>query len=233
MLFYNRMPFYFLDKPAKYQRVWAMYMTFEIKALWSPTTHSMTRLSHLETLHFLLECQNKVMLFYNRMPCYFLDKPAKYQWVWAIYMTFEIKALWSPTTHSVTRLSHLETLRFLLKYQNVLTSKFWPHLIQRFVVINLCGKILSRRQVFEAEQGVPVTSTSPAWIMLNNLWYITDHITLQTLYNFTVAKVKGKCRVWGFYGTAACRPIVPLPPNDFPSFISRGAKHHIGTRDLC
>ena len=41
--------------------------------------------------------------------------------------------------------------------------------------------------MFEAKQGVPVTSTSPAWIMLNNLQYITDRITLKlTTYNFTV-----------------------------------------------
>ena len=44
-------------------------------------------------------------------------------------------------------------------------------------------------------------------------------------------KVKG--HVWGFFGTAVCRPIVPLPPNEFLSFISRGATHHIGRRDLC
>jgi hypothetical protein len=47
----------------------------------------------------------------------------------------------------------------------------------------------------------------------------------------STVKVKG--RVWGLFGTAACRPIVPLPPNDFPTFITRGATHHIGTRDLC
>ena len=46
-----------------------------------------------------------------------------------------------------------------------------------------------------------------------------------------VKKVKGQ--VWGFFGTAACRPIVPLPPNEFPSFVSRGATYHIGTRYLC
>jgi hypothetical protein len=41
--------------------------------------------------------------------------------------------------------------------------------------------------MFEAKQGVPVTSTTPAWIMLNNLQYITDRITLRlTTYNFTV-----------------------------------------------
>jgi len=43
-------------------------------------------------------------------------------------------------------------------------------------------------------------------------------------------KVKVKGRVRGLFGTAACRPIVPLLTNEFPSFIST---HHIGTRDLC
>jgi len=85
------------------------------------------------------------------------------------------------------RLSHLESLHFFLKSLNDLTSKFWPHLIQCFVIVNLCGKILACRQMFEAKQGVPVTSTSPARIMLNDLQYITDRITLKlTTYNFTV-----------------------------------------------
>jgi hypothetical protein len=43
--------------------------------------------------------------------------------------------------------------------------------------------------MFEAKQGVPVTSTSSAWIMLNNLQYITFCIALKlTTYNFTVEK---------------------------------------------
>ena len=46
-------------------------------------------------------------------------------------------------------------------------------------------------------------------------------------------KLKVKGCVWYLFGTAACRPIVSLPPSEFPSFISRGATHHIGTRDLC
>ena len=47
-------------------------------------------------------------------------------------------------------------------------------------------------------------------------------------------KKKIKVRVWGLFGTAACRPIVPLPPMSSPhSEASRGATHHIGTRDLC
>ena len=49
---------------------------------------------------------------------------------------------------------------------------------------------------------------------------------------YTVCTKKVKVRVWGLFSTAACRPIVPLPPNELPSFISRGATHHIGTRYL-
>jgi hypothetical protein len=87
------------------------------------------------------------------------------------------------------RLSYLKSLRFFLKCQNVLTSKFWPHLIQRFIIINLCSKILARCQMFEAKKWVPVTSASPAWIMLNNLWYTTVCITLKLkTHYFTAAK---------------------------------------------
>jgi len=48
----------------------------------------------------------------------------------------------------------------------------------------------------------------------------------------TLLKVKG--RVWGLFGTAACRPIVPLPPMSYPhSSPEAPPTHHIGTRDLC
>ena len=51
--------------------------------------------------------------------------------------------------------------------------------------------------------------------------------------SWCVLSVKVKGHMWGFFGTAVCRLIVPLPPMSSPSFISRGATHHIGTRDLC
>jgi len=51
----------------------------------------------------------KIMLFLNRMPCYFLHKPAKYEGVQAIYMAWEMKALCSGTTHSATD-CHILTL---------------------------------------------------------------------------------------------------------------------------
>jgi len=43
-------------------------------------------------------------------------------------------------------------------------------------------------------------------------------------------KVKG--RVWGFLAPQPVGRLYPCP-NEFPSFNSRGAMHHIGMRDLC
>ena len=45
-------------------------------------------------------------------------------------------------------------------------------------------------------------------------------------------KVKVKGRVWGLSALQHVGRLYPCP-NEVPSFISRGATHHIGTRDLC
>jgi len=44
-------------------------------------------------------------------------------------------------------------------------------------------------------------------------FYIKTFISLP---NQMVLKLKVKGRVWGFFGPAACRPIVPLPPMSSP-----------------
>ena len=59
-------------------------------------------------------------------------------------------------------------------------------------------------------------------LMFNNRVWATDSIVKQ--------KLKMTCGAF-----SALQPVGRLYPcpNEFPSFISRGAMHHIGTRDLC
>ena len=47
-----------------------------------------------------------------------------------------------------------------------------------------------------------------------------------------ILKVKVKGRVWGLTALQPVGRLYPCP-NEFPSFIIRGATQHIGTRDLC
>ena len=49
----------------------------------------------------------------------------------------------------------------------------------------------------------------------------------------TSIKRKFKGRLVGLFQHCSRRLIVLLPPKWVPSFISRGAKHHTGARDLC
>ena len=49
---------------------------------------------------------------------------------------------------------------------------------------------------------------------------------------FACMMTKAKGRVWGFSALQPVGRLYPCP-NEFPSFISRGATHHIGTRELC
>ena len=86
----------------------------------------------------------------------------------------------------------------------------------------ICGHVyeLSLNQILQAQLQSFISS------------HHQSNVSRKFSYDYhLVKKVKG--RVWGLFGTAACRPNVPLPPSEFPSFISRGATHHLGTRDLC
>ena len=53
-----------------------------------------------------------------------------------------------------------------------------------------------------------------------------------TNFNFFFVLKKGKGHVWGLWH-CSLQADCTLAPCEFPSFISRGATHHIGTRDLC
>ncbi len=49
------------------------------------------------------------------------------------------------------------------------TSEFVPHDVERGIVVNFGGQILSSRQMFEPKQRVPMAGSTTTWIMLNNL----------------------------------------------------------------
>jgi hypothetical protein len=51
-------------------------------------------------------------------------------------------------------------------------------------------------------------------ILCSIIFLNENRLVYKIVWHNTVKKVKG--RVWGLFGTVACRPIVPLPPMSSP-----------------
>ena len=68
-----------------------------------------------------------------------------------------------------------------------------------------------RSNVYSHSDGADITSVA---LNYSSILYVRQSV--ETGSPFCALKIKVKGRVWGFFGTAACRPIVPLPPMSSP-----------------